>query len=165
MAKKHKLTSEEIERLMGMALRYGAFTMWAITEQPKMVADKCESIMHDGLNKLSRDQAEKLKNSVEATNNGEKAMNMMLDAIMEVMGRDEKERFKEEIGGAFWKSVNCWHVEKAFIGLHQDGKIYDACSSFMHDHIDFVAAKVKEHGSMDKYISTLSPPESNAPSS
>jgi hypothetical protein len=162
--KKHKLTSMEIEKLIGMGMRYGAFTMWAITEQPKMIADKCMSILDEGARNLSREQVEMLHNSIDK---GSPNAQSMVNTLIEQLGTASKERFKDEVGGAFWHSQNCWNVEKAFIGLHEEHNVYETCSAFMRDHIKFVASKVEEHGSMDKFIETLLPPsssESDAPS-
>jgi len=158
-AKKHKLTSEEIEKLMGMALRYGAFTMWALTEQPKNIANKCESILNDGAKNLSKEHIEMLNNAVDEADSEEKVQSA-INAIIDTLGREAKDRFVNEVGSAFWHSQNCWTVEKAFIALHQENNVYEACQSFMHDHIKFVASKVEEHGSMEKFIETLPPPPS-----
>jgi len=158
-AKKHKLTSEEIEKLMGMALRYGAFTMWALTEQPKTTAKTCESILNDGAKNLSKEQVEALNDAVDAADS-EDALNRIVNTLIDALGGEARDRFKNEVGGAFWHSQNCWNVEKTFIALHQEKNVYEACSSFMHDHIKFVASKVEEHGSMEKFIETLPPPPS-----
>lgn len=164
--KKHKVTASEIEYLMGMALRYGAFTMWAILEQPKFVADRCEAILKDGLKNFSQEELVTLRDSLDQIEDNTDASDLLVQTVTNQMGEEEKMKFRDEIGGAFWKSKNCWAVEHAFLNLHENQQVYEACSSFMQDHINFVASKVDEHGSMEKYIESLSPPpESNAPSS
>ena len=158
-AKTHKLTSEEIEKLMGMGMRYGAFTMWALTEQPKTIANKCASILNDGARNLSKEQVEVLNDVIDAADSKD-ALDSIVHTLIDALGVVARDRFKDEVGGAFWHSQNCWNVEKAFIALHQQENIYEACQSFMHDHIKFVASKVEEHGSMEKFIETLPPPPS-----
>lgn len=160
-AKKHKLTSEEIEKLMGMALRYGAFTMWALTEQPKTIANKCESILNEGARNLSKEQVEALNDAIDKADPQDKdALERIVDTLIDALGGEARDRFRDEVGGAFWHSQNCWNVEKSFIALHQQKNVFEACNSFMHDHVKFVASKVEEHGSMNKFIETLPPPPS-----
>jgi hypothetical protein len=147
---------------MGMALRYGAFTMWAILEQPKFVADRCEAILKDGLNNFSEAELRELKKSLDEVDDGADVSDLLVETVTNQMGKEEKMKFRDEIGGAFWASKNCWAVEHAFLNLHENEQVYEACSSFMQDHINFVASKVDEHGSMEKYIESLSTPENNA---
>tara|TARA_B100001094_G_scaffold321327_1_gene368892 strand:- start:490 stop:966 length:477 start_codon:yes stop_codon:yes gene_type:complete len=139
--KQWKLTSEEIEHLIGSGLRYGAFVMWCQITKPHEIINKVEELTGTNLEELADASRDEDKTKIES--------------ILNKVGKIDKLDFMSDVMNVYYKDPQMWYAENTFLQMDHEKVIYDQSKYFFKDMQQTILGLVEEHGSIMKYLDSL----------